>query len=530
MSESKQKTVAIVGAGACGLVCAKVLLDDGFDVSIFEKQRELGGVWCAESAYIDLHDQQAGGTYEFSDLFNGEEFAPWWRVHDYLQKYADLFHLTQRIHFQTRVMSIDKENIKNDTIPWIVKVETIDGQNKTFEFDLVVIATGLFSEPNVLNFQGQNKFAGEITYPFAIKSYEQMANKRVVIIGSGKSAADMAVLAGHYARSCHLVFRKAHWALPRKIIGGYMSIRYLLTRVFSINFPPFPDAPHTYLFHLFHRKFPAFSIKSSKDAEADILAIHGPDLFNDKIFIPQHLLHHESSVIVLPDDFIKLKKEGRIIGKLASIREIVNETTIRLDSEEELEADMIICATGFVRRFSFFSEKNAQAMGLVKKSGGDTKINLYRQVLPVGIPNICFIGFTSSTGHWTIAEVASHWLSDYFLKRLKLPSEKEMHEEIERRHTFLYDTFGDTGGAEYEFSYYWIGPFEIYLKDMGLALHRTNNWITEYFVVYRPYRLRGLHEERRIKAEKGIVPRHWYFSFEHTICLILLLIFLFFIF
>lgn len=339
----------------------------------------------------------------------------------------------------------------------------------------------------------------------------------------------MAVLAGCYARSCHLVFRKAHWAIPRKLMGGYLPIRYLLTRVANVPFPPFPDSPHTRLLDFFHRKFPNFSMKMSNDAEADILAVHGPDLFNDKIFIPQHALHSESSVIVMPENFIRLKKEGRIIAKLSSVHEIVNETTIRLNSGEELEADMIICGTGFIRRFPFFSEKHAQMMGLVMKSECDTKINLYRQVLPVGIPNIGFIGFTSSTGHWMTAEVASHWLSDYFLKRLKLPSEKEMYEEIERRHKFLHEIFSESSGAEYEFSYYWIGPLETYLKDMGLALHRTSNWITEYFGVYRPYRFKGLHEERRIKAEKGTAPRHWYFSFEYTICLVLLLIFVFFV-
>ena len=69
MKESK--TVAIIGAGACGLVCAKVLLDDGFDVTLFDKQREVGGIWSAESAYVDLHSQQPGGTFEFSDLYDG---------------------------------------------------------------------------------------------------------------------------------------------------------------------------------------------------------------------------------------------------------------------------------------------------------------------------------------------------------------------------------------------------------------------------------------------------------------------------
>jgi NADPH-dependent 2,4-dienoyl-CoA reductase/sulfur reductase-like enzyme len=68
----KPKTVAIIGAGACGLVCAKVISDDGFDVTLFERQRELGGIWSAESAYANLHTQQPGGTFEFSDLYNGK--------------------------------------------------------------------------------------------------------------------------------------------------------------------------------------------------------------------------------------------------------------------------------------------------------------------------------------------------------------------------------------------------------------------------------------------------------------------------
>jgi cation diffusion facilitator CzcD-associated flavoprotein CzcO len=70
MKESK--TVAIIGAGAGGLVCAKVLLDDGFDVALFDRQRELGGIWSAESAYVGLHSQQPGGTFEFSDLYDGQ--------------------------------------------------------------------------------------------------------------------------------------------------------------------------------------------------------------------------------------------------------------------------------------------------------------------------------------------------------------------------------------------------------------------------------------------------------------------------
>lgn len=69
---SKPKSVAIVGAGAAGLVCAKVLLTDDFNVTLFERKRDLGGIWTSEFAYADLHTQQPGGTYEFSDLLDGE--------------------------------------------------------------------------------------------------------------------------------------------------------------------------------------------------------------------------------------------------------------------------------------------------------------------------------------------------------------------------------------------------------------------------------------------------------------------------
>lgn len=66
------RTVAIIGAGSSGLVCAKILLDDGFDVTLFERQEQLGGIWSPQTAYVHLHSQQPGGTMEFSDLYSGQ--------------------------------------------------------------------------------------------------------------------------------------------------------------------------------------------------------------------------------------------------------------------------------------------------------------------------------------------------------------------------------------------------------------------------------------------------------------------------
>ena len=107
-----------------------------------------------------------------------------------------------------------------------------------------------------------------------------------------------------------------------------------------------------------------------------------------------------------------------------------------------------------------------------------TELKLYRRVIPVEIRNIGFVGFTSSVGHWTVSEVASHWISDYFLQRLKLPKSEEMYQEIETTRNFILKIFNR---SEINYRYYWPAPIEIYLNDMGINLHRTNNWIFRIF-------------------------------------------------
>jgi len=57
--------------------------------------------------------------------------------------------------------------------------------------DFVAVANGLCSTPYVPFFSGQKKFAGSIIHANDVKTHEQLKNKRVVVIGGGKSAADI---------------------------------------------------------------------------------------------------------------------------------------------------------------------------------------------------------------------------------------------------------------------------------------------------------------------------------------------------
>ncbi|CAF1455742.1 unnamed protein product, partial [Adineta steineri] len=297
-----RKSVAIIGAGVSGLAAGKVLLEDRFDITIFDRHKTLGGIWSPDWAYVHLHTQTIANLMEFSSLHDTE-------------------------------------------------VETASGDHETYQFDLIVVATGLFSTPEKPNFRGQNNFAGSIQHITNIKSEDQLKNKRVIVIGGAKSAIDMATLAAMHARSCHMIFSHSYWILPHKILHGYVPLDFGFTRILTNIFDPFPNAPHSAAFYFFHCAFSFVFTKISDSIANFLISKYKSDLFADEKFIPKESIRNPHNIMRITKEFLTMIRENRIIRKLALIDEIVDKTTIRLDSGEFLQADLIICATGFIETF-----------------------------------------------------------------------------------------------------------------------------------------------------------------------------------
>jgi cation diffusion facilitator CzcD-associated flavoprotein CzcO len=232
--------------------------------------------------------------------------ASWQNIYTYLNKYADKFHLIDRIRFETEVLLIDKDDLKNANLPWIIKVKTAKGHYQTFEFDLVVVANGLCSTPEKPISCGQNKFSGSIVHATEIKRQDQFENKRVVIVGGAKSAVDMATLAAMYARSCYMVSPHSYWIIPHKILHGYIPLDYTFTRLFASVFDPFPYAPHGALFHFIHRTFSFMFIKLSESISNAIIAMYRSDLFADKKFIPKGSIRNAQNIMRVTKEFVTL--------------------------------------------------------------------------------------------------------------------------------------------------------------------------------------------------------------------------------
>src|SRR5262245_58639160 len=155
--------VCIVGAGIAGLVTAKVLTQDGFDVVVFEKLQELGGVWATSRTYPGLRANNSRESYAFSDFpypDTTDDFPTAEQIRSYLSAYADRFGLRPLIRLSSEVVLVTRAPIHG----FEVLVRTSSGNPIALEFDYVVVCNGVFSEPHVPQFDGQERFQGSIVH------------------------------------------------------------------------------------------------------------------------------------------------------------------------------------------------------------------------------------------------------------------------------------------------------------------------------------------------------------------------------
>src|SRR2546425_4101017 len=189
---ASQRLVCVIGAGISGLVTAKVLAGDGFDVVVFEKEPVLGGVWGASRTYPGLRTNNPRDTYAFSDHpfpRTVADFPSAPEMRAYLQSYAGRFGLVARIRFGTEVVKVAQHGPI-----WKVTVRSPQLE-ETLDFEFVVVCNGVFCEPSIPCVEGMDGFAGRVVHSTRLTDPELVRDKRVVVVGGGKSALDCAAWA-----------------------------------------------------------------------------------------------------------------------------------------------------------------------------------------------------------------------------------------------------------------------------------------------------------------------------------------------
>lgn len=492
MNTDTNATVCVIGAGIAGLVTAKTLTQDGFDVQIIERDSNLGGTWAPSRTYPGLRTNNSKQTYEFSDFSypdSADVFPYAEEVRSYLESYADHFDVRSRIRFNQEVVAIARASDNPNRLT--VSCRSSAKDETTCDFDFIVVCNGVLHIKNLPAIEGMNEFRGRILHSSEVTESTYRPGDKVIVVGGGKSAFDCATWAARSGVSPTLVYRRPQWMAPRFLPGGRIPGDWLLiSRLMAL-----------FLRYYHPNTFERFMHSAGKPLVRlwwGFFALGWPkDLQMSSAFKPKERLPAGLEKIGIGGDFYAAVNDGSADAIHSSIDRFTQDG-VELADGTSLPADVVIFATGWQQSISFMSEE------LRNEVAGAGYFRLFRHILPPTVPNIGFVGYASSFACQLTAEIGAHWLSEHFLGTLRLPSVNEMNEEINRAHTWADANLPNRATEGF------VGPHishyvDDLMGDMGLETRRMDKFIAEYFTAFRASRFAGLGDERR-RARTASAP------------------------
>lgn len=292
VQKSLSKRICIIGAGPSGLVMAKSLLEEGHQPVIFEKQHTLGGLWVLNKtktagAYKKTRFQSSKFTSLFSDFYSDDIKNNFYSVMDvkrYLDNYAEHFHLPAHIHYHHEVIEVTEKQGQ-----WEVKVQ--EGNQKSVHFfDGVALCQGSFWQPNLPQFKGIEQFKGRLLHSGEYYDNTIFQNKRVLVIGNGVSAMDIAEEAA---------------AVADKVLWSRRSTKLILPRM--VGFVPNDcQSPASLM------------IEMNRTNLIERLQVSMPDYYKTYVksgILPTQDQFEKNPVVHINDGIVQLVADGKIIAK-----------------------------------------------------------------------------------------------------------------------------------------------------------------------------------------------------------------------
>ncbi|KAG9468507.1 hypothetical protein GDO78_022589 [Eleutherodactylus coqui] len=390
------KKVAIIGAGCSGLPSIKCCLDEGLEPTCFERSDDIGGLWRfktdPEEARASIYKSVIINTSKemmcYSDYPMPEEYPNYMhnsKVLEYFYKYMEHFQLKKYIKFKTSVCSVKKRPDFATTGQWDVTTEH-EGKQETQVFDAVMVCVGHHTAPNLQleTFPGIENFKGQYFHSRDYKSPEEFKGKKIIVVGIGNTAVDLAIELCAVTKQLYLSTRRGAWLINRVYDNGLPMDIVLFTRFFAILQDVFPSLVNTVL-------------ESKANARADH-AIFG--------LKPKHRFIHQHPTI--SDDLPNRIISGKVVMK-TNIKQFLERDVIFEDGTVEKDIDVVIFATGYRFFYPFFDES---VIKVVKN-----KLSLYKMVFPPELekPTLAFIGLIQPIGAiMPVSEIQARWATRVF--------------------------------------------------------------------------------------------------------------------
>jgi cation diffusion facilitator CzcD-associated flavoprotein CzcO len=400
-------TACVVGAGSSGIAAAKALHTRGFEFDCFEISDRVGGNWVFKnrngmsSSYRSLHINTSRERMEYSDFPMPRDFPDFphhTHIARYFDDYVDHFGFRDRITFGRRV-----EWAGPAAGGWDVRLDC----GETRRYDALLVANGHHWDARWPDppFPGADVFAGEQIHSHQYTGEDAgfFRDRRVVVLGMGNSAMDIAVEASFSAAAVYLAARRGAWVIPKYLFGR-----------------PLDQYPMS----------PAIPFRVRQLATAALVRVAVGDMQRYGLPKPDHRLLEAHPTV--SDDILSRIAHGEIAPKPNIAR--LTERTVVFTDGSEVEADLVVYCTGYRVTFPFFDEAFLSAPG--------NDLPLFRRVFHPDHPRLAFIGLLQPLGAiMPLAELQSEWVCDELSGRYVLPPVAEMRRDMERERRRMFKRF-----------------------------------------------------------------------------------------
>jgi dimethylaniline monooxygenase (N-oxide forming) len=430
--------VCIIGGGSSGITVAKTFFEQGIDFDCFEKGSRIGGNWLynndngQSSSYKSLHINTSKQLMAYSDFPMPDHYPDYPHhslIYDYFEDYIDHFGFRHKIQYNTTVELVEK--LPNG------KYTVTTNTHGTQVYDAVVVANGHHWDPKYPDFPGT--FNGETTHSHYYKTFEGYEDKRVLIVGIGNSAVDIACELSGVASRTVISTRSGAYIVPKYLFGVPTD---------HISRPPLSFMP--------------LAVQRAALMSAIYLNVGKQD--NYGIPTPDRPILREHPTI--SQDLPAKVGHGKITIK-PNIKELKGDKVLFEDGTEEV-FDRIIYATGYKINFPFFKPDFLSVR--------NNEIQLYHKVVHPEHKNLFFVGLIQPLGAvMPLSEKQGIWIAALLRGKCSLPSKEKMLETIRLDRAAMKERYGGSSRHTIQVDFF---PYRKLLED-EIVKNRVRNLATK---------------------------------------------------
>jgi monooxygenase len=387
--------VLIVGAGLSGIGAGYHLQAESpaRTYIILESRSAIGGTW-------DLF--RYPGVRSDSDMYTlGYGFRPWQDkktiadgpiIRDYIQETAREYGIDKKIRFGHRVT---RASWSSQQATWTVEATGPEGHSVHFTCNFLYMCSGYYdySEGYMPGWPGTERFRGRIVHPQQWPEDLDYQGKRIIVIGSGATAVTLVPALAKTAAQVTMLQRSPSYIVSRP--SEDPIAKWILKRLparIAHRLVRWKNVLLGMYFFDFARRKP---VRTKKMILGFVRQYLGPDYDVDKHFSPRYNPWDQRLCLVPDGDLFFAIRSGKASIVTDEI-ETFTEAGLRLKSGGDLEADIIVTATGL----------NLKALGGLQIEidgvpAEPVKAISYKGMMYSDIPNFASaFGYTNAS--WTL--------------------------------------------------------------------------------------------------------------------------------